>query len=145
MISLFRKGNPELSSNYRLISLLPITSKIFENFMYRGPYRFLEIHKVLYSFQFGFQENHSKNHALVSVTETVRNTLDNKGFGDGIFSDLQKSFDTVNRAVLLSNLQLGLCKFLTTNKQTNKSTNKQKRMNRIHRQRNCTRKLWFWS
>ena len=73
--------------------------------MYKRLYRFLEIHKVLYSLQFGFQENHSIDHALVSLTETVRNTLDNKRFGCGIFIDLQKAFDTVNHNILLSKLE----------------------------------------
>ena len=105
VISLFKKGNPELPSNYRPISLLPIFSKIFEKLMYRRLYRFLEIHKVLYSLQFGFQENHSIDHALVSLTEAVRNTLDNKRLGCGIFIDLQKAFDTVNHRILLSKLE----------------------------------------
>ena len=47
VISLFKKGNPEMPSNYRPISLLPIFSKIFEKLMYKRLYRFLEIHKAL--------------------------------------------------------------------------------------------------
>ena len=105
MISLFKKGNPELPSNYRPISLLSIFSKIFEKLMYKRLYRFLEVHKALYSLQFGFQENHSIDHSLVSLTEAVRNTLDNKRFGCGIFIDLQKAFDTVNHKILLSKLE----------------------------------------
>ena len=73
--------------------------------MYRRLYRFLEIHKVLYSLQFGFQENHSIDHALVSLTEAVRNTLDNKRLGCRIFIDLQKAFDTVNHRTLLSKME----------------------------------------
>ena len=105
VISLFKKGNPELPSNYRLISLLSVFSKIFEKLMYRRLYRFLEIHNVLFSLQFGFQENHSIDHALVSLTEAIRNTLDNKRIGCGIFIDLQKAFDTVNHNILLSKLE----------------------------------------
>ena len=55
--------------------------------MYRRLYRFLEIHKVLYSVQFGLQENHSIDNALVSLTEAIINTLDNKRLGCGIFID----------------------------------------------------------
>ena len=58
VISLFKKGNPEFPSNYRPISLLSIFSKIFEKLMYRRLCKFLEIHNILYSQQFGFQENH---------------------------------------------------------------------------------------
>ena len=58
--------------------------------MYGGPYSFLELHDDLFSLQFGFQKNHSIDHALVSLTETVKNTLDNKRFGCSIFIDLQK-------------------------------------------------------
>ena len=87
VISLFKKGNPELPSNYRPISLLSIFSKTFEKPMYRRLYKFLEIHNILYSQQFGFQENHSIDHALVSLTEATINALDNKRLGCGIFID----------------------------------------------------------
>ena len=105
VISLFKKGNPELPSNYRPISLLSIFSKIFEKLMYKRLYSFLEVHNILYSLHFGFQENHSIDHALVRLTESVKNTLDNKRLGCGIFIDLQRAFDTVNHEILLSKLE----------------------------------------
>ena len=72
--------------------------------MYGHTYRFLGIDYVLYCLQFEFQENHSIDHALVSLTETVTTTLDNRKFGRGIFIDLLKFFDTVNHRILLSKL-----------------------------------------
>ena len=105
VISLFKKGNPELPSNYRPISLLSIFSKIFEKLMYKRLYSFLEVHNILYSLKFGFQENHSIDHALVSLTDSVKNTLDNKRLSCGIFIDLQRAFDTVNHKILLSKLE----------------------------------------
>ena len=105
VISLFKKGNPEQPSNYRPVSLLSVFSNIFEKLLYRRLYRFLEVHNVLFSLQFGFQENHSIDHALVSLTEAIRNTLDNKRIGCGIFIDLQKAFDTVNHNILLPKLE----------------------------------------
>ena len=73
--------------------------------MYKQLYSFLEVHNILYSLQFGFQENHSIDHALLSLTESVKNTLDNKRLGCGIFIDLQRAFDTVNHKILLSKLE----------------------------------------
>ena len=50
--------------------------------------------------------SHSKiNHALISLTESIKINLDNKKFGCGIFLHLQKAFDTVNRHILLSKLE----------------------------------------
>ena len=38
------------------------------------------------------------------MTESIKNSLDNKKFGCGIFIDLQKAFDTVNHQLLLNKL-----------------------------------------
>jgi len=38
---------------------------------------------------------HSTNHAIISLMETIRDSLDNNSFAVGIFVDLQKAFDTV--------------------------------------------------
>ena len=103
--SLFKKGDPEFASNYRPISLLPIFSTLFEKLVYKRLYSFVTQIVIIHRLQFGFQEKHSVEHALISLTETIRNTLDNKKFGCGIFLDLQKAFDTVNHVILLSKLE----------------------------------------
>ncbi|XP_057312179.1 uncharacterized protein LOC130653679 [Hydractinia symbiolongicarpus] len=48
---------------------------------------------------------HSTTHALISLTETIRQNLDNCKFACGIFIDLQKAFDTVSHEILLSKLE----------------------------------------
>ena len=105
VVSVFKKGDPEIMTNYRPISLLPVFSKIFEKLMYKRLYSFVACNKLLFKFQFGFQENHSIDHALISMTETIRKSLDNKKYGCGVFIDLQKAFDTVNHNILLSKLE----------------------------------------
>ena len=44
------------------------------------------------------------NHSLISLTEMIRNVLDNGNFACGVFIDLQKAFDTVNHDILFSKL-----------------------------------------
>ena len=65
---------------------------------------FLKERNILYPLQFGFQENNSIYHALISMTEEIR-SLDNRQCGCGIFVDLQKAFHTVNHDILLNKLE----------------------------------------
>ena len=105
VIPVFKKGDTETKSNYRPISLLPVFSKLYEKLMYKRLYSFITHNKIIYPLQFGFQENHSIDHALISMTEAIRNTLDNRKYGCGIFIDLQKAFDTVNHDILINKLE----------------------------------------
>ena len=59
----------------------------------------------MYPLQFGFQENNSIDHALTSMTEEIRSSLDSRRYGCGILLDLQKAFDTVNHDILLAKLE----------------------------------------
>ena len=76
-----------------------------KNLMYKRLYSFITHNKVIYPLQFGFQENHSIDHALISMSEAIRNTLDNRKYGCGIFIVLQKAFDTVNHDILINKLE----------------------------------------
>ena len=91
-------------SNYRPISLLSNINKIYEKIIYKRLYSFLNLHNCIYDLQFGFREYHSTNHALLSLTENIREALDSNSFACGIFIDLQKAFDTVDHTILLQKL-----------------------------------------
>ena len=61
---------------------------------------FLNDQNVLYKKQFGFQEKISTAHAIISLIENIEKAIDNK-FVCGVFVDLKKAFDTVDRNILL--------------------------------------------
>ena len=73
--------------------------------MHRRLYDFLEINNILYEKQFGFRKKNSTIFSLIEITEKIKESIDKKKFGCGIFIDLRKAFDTVNHNILLKKLE----------------------------------------
>ena len=67
-------------------------------------FSFLEKNKLLQDKQFGFRSKHSTTHALISLTESIKNFLDKKEIVSGIFIDLEKAFNTVNHSIICDKL-----------------------------------------
>ena len=100
------KGGPSDDlNNYRPISLLSIFDKIIEKLMHKRLYEFLDDHEILFINQFGFRKLSSTIHAILDITERIRETLDKGKYGCGVFIDLKKAFDTVNHDILLTKLE----------------------------------------
>ena len=104
IIPIFKKGGNLQCNNYRPISMTAGISKIVEKLVHQHLYIFLENNTILYDKQFGFRNKHSTMHALIKITEKIREALDKKQFACGIFIDLQKGFHTVNHDILLDKL-----------------------------------------
>ena len=102
--AIYKKNEKTSCANYRPISLLSNIGKIFEKVMYTRVDNFLNEHNLIYKLQFGFRKRYSTNHALLSIVEQIRTSLDNKKFACGVFVDLQKAFDTVDHKILLAKL-----------------------------------------
>ena len=92
-------------NNYRRISLLSIFSKIFEKSIYNKIYSFLCKHKLLNTNQLSFRPKHSKEHAIISLVETIKKYLDDGEMLRRVFIDLQKAFDTGNHEILFEKLK----------------------------------------
>ena len=73
--------------------------------MHKRLYSFLNEHNILFKNQFGFRKNNSTSFALIQITEKIKETIDKKKYGCGIFIDLRKAFDTVNHKILLKKLE----------------------------------------
>ena len=72
--------------------------------MYNRLYSFLISNHILYTKQFGFQKEHSTEHAILQLTNQILQSFDRDEFTIGIFIDLSKAFDTVDHTILLKKL-----------------------------------------
>ena len=88
-------------SNYCLILLLSNIEKILKRLMYNRCYKLFSKNNIIRPLQFGFRQQYSTFHALISLTEDIRKNLDKGNIGGAIFADLKKTFDTVEHDILL--------------------------------------------
>ena len=66
---------------------------------------FIAKKNILYGNQFGFRSNYSTDHALLSITDKIQRTIEEKNYYCGIFLDLSKAFDTVNHRILIKKVE----------------------------------------
>ena len=100
----FKKGSKRELGDYRPISVLPLVSKIFEKFIYRQLYDYLQDDSLLNAYQSGFRSMHNTLTALVEITNNWSINID-KGLLNGVlFIDLKKTFDTIDHEIILRKL-----------------------------------------
>ena len=90
VIPVYKKDSQLNCSNYRPISLLSNIDKILEKIMFNRLYKFLETNNLIYGLQFGFRKKHSTSHAVIHLTDKIREQLEKGNFAWGISVDFQK-------------------------------------------------------
>ena len=95
VIPLYKSGDSSLFTNYRPISLLPASSKVFERLIYNRLHSFLEKYNILFTSQYGFRKQSSTEYATLELIDSVVNALNDKHYALAVFIDLSKAFDTL--------------------------------------------------
>ena len=106
---IFKKGKTDDCSNYRPSSVLSILSKILEEHVYICLYDLLQDNKLLLDTQFEFGKNHSRQTALITLTEEIYNDIQTGNLFGLLQLHLSKAFDLVNHTLLLEKLKLYHC------------------------------------
>ena len=85
-------------TNYRPVSLVFHSSKVFERIIYNQINEYIEpcLSKVLT----GFCKNHNTQHSLLKMLENFKEALDKGNSVSVIFMDLSKVFDTLNHDLI---------------------------------------------
>ena len=105
VLPIHKKGESTDMNNYRPISILTHLNKIYETIICNQMKSFLNKHNILYTYQYGFREKHSTDHALIEIVDGIKLAIDDSKQAGGIFVDLKKAFDTVNHKILLTKLE----------------------------------------
>ena len=104
--------DPSCAVNYRPISILTVIDKTFERILHDQLSRYLEDHKLLPDFQYGYRKNHNTSQAILDFTEYINEQCSKKQITIAVFMDLSKAFDTVDKSILEYKLnELGLGKY----------------------------------
>ena len=117
IVPIYKKGDKNLVSNYRPISLLCLSAKIMERVILD---QLLDLTKnFLNPVQHGFLSEKSCATNLITLTDDIAHSLFNDIGTDIIYFDFAKAFDTVNHDLLLLKLKKNyhiegrLLKFIT--------------------------------
>jgi hypothetical protein len=101
---IYKKGERSKLSNYRPISVLTSSSKVFEKVIFNRLYFHVNNNNILTDEQYGFRKT-STELASFNLINNLLQALNDKKLVRGIFCDLTKTFDSVNHEILLAKLE----------------------------------------
>ena len=105
IIPLFKSGDEHNSSNYRLILVLPVLSKILERSVHTQLTEYLEGNNLLSTNQFEYRKNRSTELAATYFIDNIKKHANSGKMVGAVFMDFIRAFDTINHGTLNLKLQ----------------------------------------
>ena len=105
VMPIFKKGDANMVSNYRPISLLSVVGKLFERLIHKYIHNFLLDNDLFYKYQSGFLPNNSTVYQLLEIYHSIVTGMEEKKNTCFIFCDVSKAFDRVWHQGLLVKLK----------------------------------------
>jgi len=99
-VPIYKKGDKSDPANYRGITLVNVTAKVFSLILRNRINKWCESNSVFYDGQFGFRDSHSTDDAVFLLHAIIQKVLDKKSKLWCVFVDYQRAFDSVNRDAL---------------------------------------------
>ena len=100
IVTLFKKGESSLLTNYRPISLLATISTIFERIIHNQMYTYLNSNNLLAEQHYGFGKLYSTEYAAVNLINHVAKQIEYGHTPCNLYIDLSKAFDTLSLNIL---------------------------------------------
>ena len=107
-----KKGSKQIVKNYRPISLLPISSKIFEKIVFKHLYNYLVSNNLITKNQSGFRPGDSTVNQLLDLVNDIHMSFDKSKSLEvrAVFLDISKAFDKVwHKGLSFKLKQNGIC------------------------------------
>lgn len=104
LIPLFKKGDQNLTSNYRGLSLMDTISKIFNNILLNRISDWLTKNSILNEFQAGFRKDYSTVDNIFNLVNIISLNKLNSKYTYGFFVDFSCAFDMIPRNSLFYKL-----------------------------------------
>ena len=98
-----KKDDKMDKTNYRPVSTLPSTSKIYKRLLYSQIETFIG-NKLSHN-QCGFRKGYSAQYCLIKMLEKLKSALDNKKHTGALLTDLSKAFDCINHGLMIAKLE----------------------------------------
>ena len=105
VVPIFKKGERELCSNYRPISILNPFAKLFERCLLDQLNNYFVSNNLISPNQYGFKKNCSTNEAVLDICNKLLDNMDKKLITCSIFLNLRKAYDTINHTILIKKLE----------------------------------------